>query len=702
MKINCFVLLICIFLCGGSSLHSQDFSNCEIDIKPYAQNTDKAEMSPTFFDNGLIYCQGEIEAIKDGLPTATSKFNVMYAFTNVNNNIVNRLKIKEAKGYNVSAVAYQIASNTLLISRNKDKKQAAIAQTLGIYITDFNANMALASTPVAFMHNYPHYDVAHATLSEDGQQLYFIADIQGGMGGTDIYVCNKIGRAWSRPENLGPTVNSIYNETHPVVDANGRLYFSSAGHDDAHDVDIFYTEPLNGGWTTPYKLPSPINSGKDDLGFVINEDNTYGYLSSNRTGGRGSYDIYSFTIEGMQNITFAPMTGGSNSEAAINKNLAFANNTTPEQQVRFRNAAAKNIAPFTPLNEIVGMNKVFFLPGKWDLLPETAKELNKLATYLQYNPQLSVEISVHTDARGDDAANLQLSTRRAKTILSYLVKNNISPERVRTLGYGETQLVNHCRNGMRCSNELHEENNRIEVRASSESVYSISWSVNRQKYVSSSEQGQLTAATGTNDSITVRGVEPVAPLQATDDVPVGTENYYKISIGPFTSIDNRTFYECRRLDKDIDIEITPKGKMIVLGPYQSMQEAYEHKNYMELRGLKKSMVNIISPMALPKYVSQEDDDVLQPADYELQIGPFKHVDNNTFNKFAEFGTNKRIEYTSKGMMIVLGPFDNFTEAEQYKQLVRSRASKKTKINVIKPGEDGSNKKRKRKKRRNNK
>lgn len=144
--------------------------------------------------------------------------------------------------------------------------------------------------------NSDDYSVGHPSLSFDEQALYFVSDMPGGFGGTDIYVSYRSGDSWGQPENLGPEINTEGNEMFPFIAQDGTLYFSSNALPGLGGLDVFATKLLEDGtWSAPENLRYPINTNADDFSFIINVDNEKGYLSSNRPGGKGDDDIYSFT-----------------------------------------------------------------------------------------------------------------------------------------------------------------------------------------------------------------------------------------------------------------------------------------------------------------------------------------------------------------------------------------------------------------------
>jgi outer membrane protein OmpA-like peptidoglycan-associated protein len=151
-----------------------------------------------------------------------------------------------------------------------------------------------------FKYNSDEYSVGHPALGTGDSLLYFVSDMPGGFGGTDIYVCERAGGDWLAPKNLGPEINTEGDEMFPWVNEEGVLYFSSDGHGGLGGLDVFRVKSEGGSWVRLKNLGSPINSPQDDFGLIRDrEDKSRGYFTSDRTGGQGSDDIYSFKDNGI-------------------------------------------------------------------------------------------------------------------------------------------------------------------------------------------------------------------------------------------------------------------------------------------------------------------------------------------------------------------------------------------------------------------
>jgi outer membrane protein OmpA-like peptidoglycan-associated protein len=203
--------------------------------------------------------------------------------------------------YHEGTISYQPAANTIFFTRNnylrgnlsKSKKGRL---NLGMYSSKYvNTDEGIAwETLEKFPHNNKEYSVGHPTLSKDGTTIYFVSDMPGGYGGTDIYSCKKEGETWSAPKNLGKKINTSGNEMFPFLVSDSTLYFSSDGQISLGGLDVFVTNIFDDSEVK--NMGYPLNSAKDDFGFICIDTQDKGYLSSNRAGGKGDDDIYIFKM----------------------------------------------------------------------------------------------------------------------------------------------------------------------------------------------------------------------------------------------------------------------------------------------------------------------------------------------------------------------------------------------------------------------
>lgn len=197
--------------------------------------------------------------------------------------------------YHDGPVCFNAEQNVMYLTRVNyvlNKKDKNFVNLPKLYISKLNGKSWGKAEP--FQYNSDSYAVAHPSISADGQSLYFASDMPGGFGGTDIYVCKKEGDGWGKPQNLGDMVNTPGSEVFPYIRKDGMLYYSSDGHSSFGGLDIFSTSKVDGKYTEARNLGLPLNSATDDFGIVFNDDFTKGYFSSDRAGGEGSDDIYSF------------------------------------------------------------------------------------------------------------------------------------------------------------------------------------------------------------------------------------------------------------------------------------------------------------------------------------------------------------------------------------------------------------------------
>lgn len=355
---------------------------------------------------------------------------------------------------------------------------------------------------VAF--NSDEYSTGHPALSPDGNTLYFVSDMPGGKGMSDIYMVavNKDG-SLGTPQRLGDNINTEGKEVFPSVDSNGTLYFSSDGHMGIGLLDVFMAEANGSGFGDPTNMGKGVNSEEDDFAFRFNPATKTGFVSSNRSGGKGKDDIYMIkeleqpcvvmmNIQVVNEYTKAPISGArvdlydtlenklSTKTTDSNGNVLFKAECDKAHEVQAvmqdfeSNAISMASANDTeisgtimlrPIEAIIVDDKVVLDPIYFDLdkhniKPQAAFELDKLVAIMKKYPNMKIAVGSHTDNRASDAYNMELSERRAQSTVQYVISKGIDKNRITGKGYGESQLAVAC--GAGCTEAQHQQNRRSE------------------------------------------------------------------------------------------------------------------------------------------------------------------------------------------------------------------------------------------------
>lgn len=324
--------------------------------------------------------------------------------------------------------------------------------------------------------------IGHPTLSDDEGTMYFSAELPGGKGGKDIWKVSRKGKGgnFSKPENLGATINSAGDELFPFIRKDSILYFASNGLPGMGGLDIFRSVKRDDKWSAPENLKYPMNTSADDFGIIFNpEEQEEGYFSSNRTGGKGKDDIYSFvvppllfTLEGnvTDDRTLQPVAGAKvqvtgtdgkilsdntdeKGHYSFNKNQILANVTYEILVSKKDYFSEKGKETTVGLEKSKDLTRDFVLRpipkkpvvlpdilydlAKWDLKPQFQDSLQGLIQTLDANENLVIELAAHTDSRDSEERNDILSQKRAQSVVDYLIKRGIDPGRLVARGYGE-------------------------------------------------------------------------------------------------------------------------------------------------------------------------------------------------------------------------------------------------------------------------
>ena len=352
--------------------------------------------------------------------------------------------------------------------------------------------------------NNSEYKVGHPALSPNGNTLYFASTMPGGYGGSDLYkVTVNTDGTFGTPENLGSTINTEGNEVFPFIGADGSLYFSSDGHLGLGGLDVFYAENTTSGFTHVKNVGAPINSSSDDFAFNI-DDNQEGFVSSNRSGskGAGSDNIYFIKqieplCDSQINVlvvdadTNKPLAGAAVSLYDNNENRLATKTSGTDGKATFlvecdknfvvqaalnnyeANATtAKSSSPsvsatvaLSPIDKLIQEDKVVLNPilfdfDKHNIKPQAAFELDKLVQIMNKYPNMVIKVESHTDNRGSDAYNIDLSNKRAQSTVQYVISKGIDAGRISGEGKGENSPIVNC--GDNCTDSQHQQNRRSE------------------------------------------------------------------------------------------------------------------------------------------------------------------------------------------------------------------------------------------------
>jgi len=361
--------------------------------------------------------------------------------------------------------------------------------------------------------NNDEYSTGHPTLSEDGQTLYFISDMPGTLGKTDIFkVAIHEDGSYGDPVNLGSEINTEGKEMFPYITENDELYFSSDGRNGLGMLDVYMSKLENNQVISTLHLEAPINSDWDDFAFIINPETLEGYFSSNRMGGKGDDDIYYFkenlpiictqSVTGLvkdkesrlllpgtlvslykDNIKIDSLTTTVGEEATfefpldceasykiVGSKLNYLDatlllNTDDEhEKVHEVELALQPDEEFIVVGDriLLKINTIYFDFDKSFIRPDASLELNKAIEIMKKYPEIVVEFGAHCDSRGPDRYNEKLSGRRANSTVEYMLARGITKDRLTGKGYGETMLVNKCANGVKCTEDEHQLNRRTE------------------------------------------------------------------------------------------------------------------------------------------------------------------------------------------------------------------------------------------------
>ena len=490
-------------------------------------NSDKSDYGSAFYKNKVIFASARDTA---GFGSRKHAWNGE-SFTNLYGSVIGdrgtlsdaqRFGKKLNSKFHESTPVFTKDGKTVYFTRNnflngKKGKDADRVTLLKIYKATLDGDEWTEITELPF--NSDQYNVAHPALSSDEKTLYFASNMPGTIGQSDIFkvTINNDG-TFGTPVNLGKTINTEGRETFPFVSEDNELYFASDGHPGLGGLDVFVSEEMNDGtYKSVQNVGEPLNSSKDDFGYLIDAKSRIGYVTSNRDGGQGSDDIYRFqetkkleceqllagvvtdqetgavianakvTLEDQNHKVIKELI--TDSEGKFDFGMVACGTkfylitqrpeyTTKETATITAEETGKTFVPIElekavkkvtvgdDVAKAFGIKIIYFDLDKSFIRPDAAFELSKILDLMNENPTMEIDVRSHTDCRQTAAYNAALSDRRAKSTIAWLVSKGIAKSRLTGKGYGESQLVNDCgcepTNKSNCREEQHQANRRSE------------------------------------------------------------------------------------------------------------------------------------------------------------------------------------------------------------------------------------------------
>ena len=457
--------------------------------------------NPTFAWNGLPY------------------LDIYYADMDANGQLQNVTPFSEAINTesHESNPVFTADGNTMYFNRTNESKSKSEGDRIA-HIKIYKAEKinGVWTNVEALPLNSNKFSTEHPSLSMDGKTLYFASDRPGGYGGFDIYrVSINDDGSYGEPENLGSKVNTKHREQFPFISSRNTLYFASDGHLGYGGLDVYRSNSVNNTFDQPVNLGSTLNSSLDDFAYVIDEDANKGYISSNRTGYDGIYKyvrqeniLTKYMVQGAvvdkntndllegAMVTLLDDSNRKLQDSIVGRNAEYLFKLEPNKKYTVRgefkayipkevefstDANGKishniylNMESFADAEERVKkdeegvvkveLDQIYFDFDKAKIRPDAAKTLDVLVDLMKKYPSMQIEVSAHTDFRGPDDYNLQLSKKRAASTLEYLVSQGIERERLTSEGFGETQPINECTKPGVCTKAELELNRRCEFK----------------------------------------------------------------------------------------------------------------------------------------------------------------------------------------------------------------------------------------------
>ncbi|GEQ86877.1 cell envelope biogenesis protein OmpA [Patiriisocius marinistellae] len=504
------------------------YNSGRYEIRPVSFNSSLSDFAPAFNGNKLTFASNRIVGSKPDKIHNWNEQPFLDLYSVImegaySGTVPEKIDDKLNTQYHESTAVYTKDLNTIYFTRNNYtkgdyKSDNSGTNRLKLYRGIKNEKEKWDIIELPFNSN--EYSVAHPALSVDEKTLYFASDMPGGFGLSDLYKVDITNDGFGTPINLGDNFNTEQRDTFPFISSDNMLYYASEGLTGLGGLDIFVADlNQNTAFDGIVNVGKPINSPKDDFGFIIHGISRKGFFSSNRDGGKGFDDIYGLTeLKQLQRICTQSVIGiirDKNTNQIISGAkvilLSDANEVLAEDisddngafklgeidcERTYTARATKNgysiaekiftstaelaleldltlnmspiitgpsVAIGTDLTTLLNLENINFDYDKSFIRPDAAAILQRVVNYMNEYPTVKIDVRSHTDSRGRDSYNQKLSQRRNKATREWLInKGGISSTRLSGQGYGESRLVNECSNGVPCGDEKHERNRRSE------------------------------------------------------------------------------------------------------------------------------------------------------------------------------------------------------------------------------------------------
>jgi outer membrane protein OmpA-like peptidoglycan-associated protein len=496
---------------SSQNIENQIFQTATLKISEIPTNTELSDFGPNIVQDSLYFTAYNDNQsgrwIKKG---KNQDFYKLYkAVTDKQGNVLNeRFPVEPfITEFNEGPVSWCAKTGELFITANyvdqslKSKRFEYQINRLRIVIAKQRNGKWVQVAEFPF--NDPGYSVGHPAVTESGDTLIFSSERPGGYGETDLYYSVRKNGNWEIPVNLGSKINTSGKDEFAslTIQPNGRfLIFSSKGRFGDGDFDLYYTR-FPSDFDEVGHFESPVNSVYADFAMTIANNADYGYLTSNRPG-TGNDDIYKFTFRQRINQprlfrtvyafnrasrhpipevlmvdnhhkTYLTDHTGKADQLPCNQerceitasSLGYQERTVilPECELDGKGNLADTIWMDIAVNRKITLQNIYFDFDKWDILPESARSLDRLVSLMRENPEMKVVLSSHTDDRGTELYNLKLSQSRAVASVNYVVSHGIDRSRITGIGYGKTQLIHRGKPGLVTTPEQNRENRRTEI-----------------------------------------------------------------------------------------------------------------------------------------------------------------------------------------------------------------------------------------------